>query len=284
MKLSRYVTVSRRALVVGAFAFAWSMASQAAQETLQPPKVSLTPEKMEVFLTEAKIISMKGAGDGTTNSKKAKLSDGVITHDAHVQAVDIAKNVFGSGKNTELNFKDTYRYNIAAYRVARLLGLNSVPMSVERNVDGSPAAVTWWVDDVLMDERDRMKKKTSGSDPVRFSQQIQIMRVFDALIENRDRNQGNILWTSDWTMWLIDHTRAFRLSHDLSAPQKLERCERHLFEGLRRLTAKGVQQAAGKSLTTQEVEALIARRDLIVKHLERKIAEQGEAVVLFTFP
>ena len=38
------------------------------------------------------------------------------------------------------------------------------------------------------------------------------MRIWDELIQNRDRNQGNILWTHDWTLWLIDHTRAFRLN------------------------------------------------------------------------
>ena len=42
-----------------------------------------------------------------------------------------------------------------------------------------------------------------------LSLQLQVVRVFDELIQNRDRNQGNILWTSDWKMWLIDHTRAF---------------------------------------------------------------------------
>ena len=36
------------------------------------------------------------------------------------------------------------------------------------------------------------------------------VRVFDELIANRDRNIGNMLWTSTWKMWMIDHTRAFR--------------------------------------------------------------------------
>ena len=81
----------------------------------------------------------------------------------HIQTVDIAKPVFEAGRNTELNFKDTYRYNIAGYRVAQLLGLTTVPMSVERDVDGKMAAVTWWVDDVQMDEKERLKTKTTGT-------------------------------------------------------------------------------------------------------------------------
>ena len=146
-----------------------------------------------------------------TGSRRATLTDGTLTHDVHIQSVDIAKSVFQAGRHTELNFKDTYRFNIAGYRLARLLGINTVPVSVERTVNGDAAAVTWWVDDVQMDEKERLKRKTMGPHPARTSNQIQLMRIWDELIQNRDRNQGNILWTNDWTMWLIDHTRAFRL-------------------------------------------------------------------------
>ena len=66
------------------------------------------------------------------------------------------------------------------------------------------------------------------------------MRVFDELIQNKDRNQGNILWTSDWTMWLIDHTRAFRLGQELLKPDDLTRCDRGLLERLRALTPEAL--------------------------------------------
>jgi hypothetical protein len=210
------------------------------------------------------------------------MTDGQLTHDVHIQTVDIAQQVFEAGRNTEVNFKDTYRYNIAGYRVAKLIGLTTVPMSVERNVEGKAAAVTWWVDDVQMDEKDRMKTKAQGPDPVRTSKQIQIMRIWDELIQNRDRNQGNILWTHDWTMWLIDHTRAFRLNNNLLKPEQLSRCDRGLLERLRALTPESLAQAVGNSLTKQEQEALLARRDKIVKHYDERIARLGEPVVLFT--
>jgi len=217
-----------------------------------------------------------------TNSRRATLTDGQLTHDAHIQTVDIAQSVFEAGRNTELNFKDTYRYNIAGYRVAKLIGLTTVPMSVERAVEGKIAAVTWWVDDVQMDEKERMKTKSQGPDPVRTSKQIQIMRVWDELIQNRDRNQGNILWTHDWTMWLIDHTRAFRLNTNLLKPEQLARCDRGLLERLRAVTPESLAQAVGSSLTKPEQEALLARRDKIVKHYDERIARLGEPVVLFT--
>ena len=108
------------------------------------------------------------------------------------------------------------------------------------------------------------------------------MRVFDELIQNRDRNQGNILWTSDLTMWLIDHTRAFRLGRSSSSRNSLTRCDRGLLERLRAITPEALAQAVGSSLTKQEQEALLIRRDRIVKHYDDRIARLGEPVVLFT--
>ena len=168
-------------------------------------------------------------------------------------------------RHTELNFKDTYRFNIAGYRLARLLGINTVPMSVERNVNGKTAAVTWWVDDVQMDEKERLKRKTVGPNPLRTSNQIQVMRIWDELIQNRDRNQGNILWTNDWTMWLIDHTRAFRLGKDLLKPEDLTRCDRGLLLRLKALTEESVAEAVGDSLMKEERNAVLQRRDRIVE-------------------
>jgi hypothetical protein len=275
--------VRRRSRVLGAILLVGLAPTLLAQETPAPASTpALSPEAMEAFLLKARVSNLRDAGSGVTNSRRATLSDGQLTHDAHIQTVDIAQQVFESGRNTELNFKDTYRYNIAGYRVAKLIGLTTVPMSIERTVEGKVAAVTWWVDDVQMDEKERMKTKTMGPDPVRTNKQIQIMRVWDELIQNRDRNQGNILWTHDWTMWLIDHTRAFRLNNDLLKPEQLSRCDRGLLERLRALTPEALAEAVGNSLTKQEQQALLARRDKIIRHYDDRIARLGEPVVLFT--
>jgi hypothetical protein len=133
-----------------------------------------------------------------------------------------------------------------------------------------------------MDEKTRVGKGSTGPNPGRTTSQLHVMQVWDELIQNRDRNQGNILWTSDWTMWLIDHTRAFRLGKELLEPAKLTRCERGLFERLKALTDQSITEAVGNSLTKSEREALLRRRDLIVQHFTDRIAKFGEEVVLFT--
>jgi hypothetical protein len=243
---------------------------------------ALSPSEMETFLLTGDMSRIRNVESGVTRSQRATLSDGRLTHDVHIQTIDDSKPVFTAGSKSEINFKDSYRYNIAGYRLARLVGLDTVPMSVERSVKGQRAAVTWWVDDVLMDEKARVQKGSSGPGAARITSQLQVMQVWDEFIQNMDRNQGNILWTSDWTMWLIDHTRAFRLGKELLSPEKLTRCERGLFERLKALTDESIAQAVGNSLSKSEREALLKRRDAIIKHFTDRIARLGEDVVLFT--
>jgi hypothetical protein len=249
-----------------------------------PPAASalrLSPEAIETFLLKARIGSTRSAGGGVTDSLRATLTDGALTHDAQIQSVDVSKARFEAGKASEVNFRDSFKYNIAAYRLSRLLGMDNVPVSVERRVDGKPAAVTWWLDDVAMDERERTAKRTMGPQPLRTSMQLQMMQVFDELIQNKDRNPGNVVWTSDWKLWLIDHTRAFRTGKELANPDELARCDRVFLQRLRQLTAKALNDAMRGALSAYEREALLARRDLLVKHYDERIARVGEASVLF---
>ncbi|MBI3049464.1 MAG: hypothetical protein HYY76_14250 [Acidobacteria bacterium] len=261
----------------------WGPALPAAQQAAPPAAVTLSPEEMERFLLRAEIVRMRSAQGGITNTQRATLSDGVLTHDAQIQSIDEAKPVFRPPAGpAEYNFTDSYRFNIAGYRLARLLDLDNVPMSVERVVNGKKAAVTWWIDDVMMDERTRTKKPVPSPDGERTAMQIHVMRVFDELIQNRDRNLGNLLWTADWKMWMIDHTRAFRTGDFLLNAKLLDRVERSLLQNMRALTYESVSKTAGSSLTKFEIQALLARRDTIVKHFETRIAERGEHTVLYT--
>lgn len=274
----------QRTAAVTVLVMACALPARAGQTPPAAAPVVLTPAQMEEFLLHAKIIRMRPAGDGITNSRRATLSDGTLTHDAHVQAIDQSRVLFEAGKYSEVNFKDTYRYNIAAYRLARLLELDNVPMSVERSVDGRPAAVTWWIDDVMMDEGDRRKKKARDPNTARGTGYVYRYRVFDELIQNRDRNLGNLLYTADWKMWMIDHTRGFRQGRNLLNPGQLVRIERSLFEKLKTLTPESVAAAVGRSLIKEEIAAVIVRRDAIVKLFEGEMAKRSEAAVLYTMP
>ncbi len=255
------------------------LAAPLAQEVAAP---ALSPEEMEAFLLNADLSDLDRLDVGVTGSRRASASDGRITHDVHVQTVDIERDTFvAAGARVELNFRDSYRYNVAAYRLAVLLGMDNVPMSVLRRVGGEPAAVTWWVDDVAMSERDRIEQRAFPPDPQVAYSQFYAMYAFDELIQNRDRNPGNSLWTTDWKLWLIDHTRAFRPDVEISKPERLTRIGRSLLEGMRALTPEALAAAMdGDVLTRQERERVLARRDLLVEHFDARISRIGDAVLI----
>ena len=121
---------------------------------------SLSPEQTERFLATAEIKSGRLIGKGVTSPWRLTLSDGVVTHDAAFQAVDRERdNVRFKGGREEKNFRDYYGYNIAAYRLARVLGYDDlVPVSIERTWQGKKGALTWWVNK-KWDEDERLKQK-----------------------------------------------------------------------------------------------------------------------------
>src|SRR5512137_2706707 len=118
---------------------------------------ALTKDQIKQFLLTAKVIKSAPAHKGITNTLRLTLTDGTITHDAHFQPVDehAATKEMASGR-TEINFVDSYKYNIAGYLLAEMLGLDDmVPVYVERKWQGKTGSFGWWVP-VKMDEGDRL--------------------------------------------------------------------------------------------------------------------------------
>src|SRR5690606_3431037 len=98
------------------------------------------------------------------------------------------------------------------------------------------------------------------------------VRLFDQLIHNVDRNLGNLLIDTSWRIWMIDHTRAFRLSEKPRSMESIASCDRKVFERLKALDKKTLSSTMRNYLTVFEIDALLARRDVIVEHLESKNA------------
>jgi hypothetical protein len=244
----------------------------AATAASSSPAVSvptLSADAREAFLATARIIGQKPAPKGTTNTMRVTLTDGVLTHDASVQTIEVSKAVFETPRGTELNFKDDWRFNVAAYRLDRLLELNMVPATVARRYNTRPGSFTWWVDDVLMDEQERYRQKKPLPDTTDWNQQMWTTRLFDQLIANVDRNLGNLLIDRSYNIWMIDHTRSFRLNKAPRSPESLSKVDRGVLDRLRRLDKASVREAAGEYLNDSEIDALLSRRDQIVAHFEK---------------
>ena len=266
---------SRRVLVAVAV-MAGAVVSASAQTTL-------TTEEKAQFLRTARVVSRKAIPKGVTRPVRLTLTDGTRTQDAAFSVVDqrVAIQKFKDGR-TEFDFVDSYKYSLAAFRLAEQLGLaDMVPVTVERELNDQKGALSWWVDDVKWDEAERQKLKLQAPDPEAFNQQTYRMRVFAQLIADTDRNTGNILITSDWKLWMIDFTRAFRRSATLLVPASMARCDRALLGRLRALTKDDVVATTKPFISITEIDALMARRDAILAHVDKMVADNGEAKVLY---
>jgi hypothetical protein len=267
------------------FAVSASAFAQPAAAPASLSSVRLSDAEQEAFLREADVVKTKGAPGGITASTRATLRRGDLVHDAHIQGIDQHKPQISLGSGMELDFHDSWRNNVAAYRLDRLLGLGMVPVTVVRRFEKGEASFTWWVDDVLMVEGERFKKKIRAPDVDEWNRQMLVVRVFDQLIYNFDRNLGNLLIDKQWNIWMIDHTRAFKIFTELKSEKNLgERCSRDFLASLRRLDKATLKPLLTDLLNEGQIDALLARRDRIVRCYEQKIGARGEESVLYDLP
>ncbi len=245
-------------------------------------EIQLSEDQMRSFLLNAKVVNSRLVGKGIGGVYRLTLNDGMITHDAAFKSRDEYRQVMKleSGR-TEINFRDSYKYDIGAYELAKLLGLGDMmPVTVPRKWQGKPGALSWWLP-VKMDEEERIKRHLEPPDPEAWNRQMYKMRVFAQLVYDTDRNLGNVLISADWHLWMIDFSRAFRLYDTLENVKNLTRCDRQLIIKLRMLDSKELTGNTKGFLTKAEIEAVMRRRDKIVAIFDALVAEKGEKEVFY---
>lgn len=244
-------------------------------------------DKWEDFLKTAKVVAqnqLTGA-EAVTNPWVLTLEKDGIEHRA------VWKNVLGERIK---GFKETWKGEIAAYRLSRHLGLNMVPPTVEREFRGDRGSCQYWIDPWNNLEQ-ILKKKLNppGIKASYFQKALYLQRAFDNLISNEDRHQRNYLIMDDWRMILIDHSRSFRtakkfttkLIYDENFKEGPEfimaQLPRAFVEAMKALTPEILRTVVGEYLTDEEIAATMARRDLIIAWLDKRIAALGEMKVLY---
>jgi len=264
-----------RAILVLALGILFVRSAMSAEQ--EPSK-----EQMAQFLQTAKIVGSKHTKKGITDPWRLTLSDGTMTHEAVFQAIDEHKQSmqFADG-HTEVNFVDSYKYNIAAYQLSQLIGMdNMIPVYVERKWQGNVGSMSWMIP-VKMDEEERLSKKIATPNQDAWNKQMYKIRVFDELVFDTDANLTNVLIDTDWNIWRVDFSRAFRLNEDVGSYKNLVKCDRQLFEKLKALNENDLALKTKGFLTKTEVHAVMKRRDKIVAYFEKLAAQKGDKEVFY---
>ena len=151
-------------------------------------------------------------------------------------------------------FKESYKAEIAAYELDKLLKLDMVPPVVERELQGHTGSATLWVENLLGWSDGA---SASPQDRSRWETQLTQMKMFDYVIGNKDRNQGNAARDAAWNLILLDHARAFTTGTELT--YSLKQIDQDLWARMDKLTRQQLDARLRPWLDDNEIAAILDR-------------------------
>jgi len=272
----------RRKIIFITFLFLFLAQSYTSSAQLTPKEIAERP-KWEEFLKTATIVRDKDIGEGVTKPKQLFLKMGDL------EGSGCWKNPSG----IQEGYLEGWQYEIAAYEMDKLLELNMVPATVERRFSGKKGSLQLWVEDVtnlldILEQKIQFPKDKIDH----YNKTKYLARAFDSLIANEDRTQENMFYTKDWRLILIDHSRAFRSDkkftkqlmfgkNGITGDNPFRQLPRAFVEKIKALSFESIQNAVGPYLKKKEINAILKRKELLLKEIEEMIKEKGEENVLY---
>ena len=267
--------MSRLCLSLGAAVIVLSgvvgVAAPQAPEEAASAKVWLgRAAEYEDFLRNAPVARMEDIPVGVTKPVRCYFAPGSLVESMAFKSIK-------PGRQT--GFWESYKSEMAAYELDKLLDLQMIPPTVERRVKNDLGAAVMWVSPVK-------SFKQLGGPPTppaehfdAWNRQMSKAKMLDNLINNKDPNLGNWLVDPEWNLILIDHTRAFAPGKDMV--HKMTRIEKRLWERVLALDEAALKTALGSFLDGGQIKDILQRRERIKKEIEKMVAERGEADVFF---
>ncbi len=222
----------------------------------RPPKLSeISEAELERFLASAPVTGSRDLGRGSTRPRLVVLEKKGLTRRGLFKAFDEGASVDGELTNR-------YHHEVAAYRLSRRLGLDMVPATVVREIDGRTGSLQWWVEGAV----DHQAAEAYGLQLYRTeatARQLALGRVFDFLIGNPERQPSDVLClVNGEQVFLIDHSEAFTASSKLAATDLS--LTPSLTAALGKLDRASLDADLEGLLSDRQIEAVLARRDEIL--------------------
>ncbi len=219
--------------------------------------------EIETFLRTAPFVRLEDVPIGVTRPLRGYFSPGGLVASA-------AWKPLPPGRSN--GYWESYKSEIAAYEIDKLLGMQMVPPVVEKRWKGERGAAVMWIQSVRP-----WKEVEPLPKPDKWNREAVRMKMFDNLIGNIDRNAGNLLVDNDWNLFLIDHSRAFVSETKLRV--EMVRIDREIWERMLALDEPGLMTAVGEWLDRGAIRAILKRRDAMKKVIDTMLKNGNESLV-----
>ncbi len=230
----------------------------------------------EAFLRTAEVVDVEVFGVGITLPQRVELEQGGVRRSAMFKSVDVTSpRQIRVGREVQEGLRDSWTFEIAAYELDNLLGLDLVPITVARTIGGNEGALQDWVEETMPE----YGVSPEGFDMAAWEDEVAKVWFFDYLAYNIDRTPGNLLLVPGFGVKLIDHSRAFQ--RFLVPMRPLMRFPRQAIDRLRALSDDKIRESLSAYLTGEEIEALLTRRRRVLDRVDGLLATKSEHEVLF---
>jgi hypothetical protein len=230
-------------------------------------------EKIEHFLETAAVTDIsKNLESGRTDFWSVTLSDGKETKKAIFKYIN---------RKRPRILPDSYKYELAAYTLSRLLDLHIVPVTVARTIDGITGSLQLFIEGCIK-ESERQNRSITPPDPQRFQDQVDEINVFEALVsDHRQDSDDMLIKCPEWILYRIDFSEAFSPQEDLPAAHPLQRCSKKLYTNLQNVKDYSIIMALAPYLNEEERQSLLRRKTSVINTLKTIIRDKGRDKVLF---
>ena len=226
-------------------------------------------QAIEEYLRNAEVVKIEAIGVGVTSPRRAYLAPGGPFDSFTWKPIKPGRYQ---------GFWESYKSEIAAYELDKFLKIDMMPPAVERKVDGDVGAAVMWASPVKSFKQ--LGGVPSPPEALRgaWTRQIIKAKMIDNLIANIDPNLGNWLVDPAWNIILIDHSRAFTDTQNMT--HEMTNIDAALWDRMKALDHQQLTTVLGSWLSADEIASVLRRRDKMQTIVDKLAKKRGEALVL----